>query len=216
MSAIGSSKIIILNGGSSAGKTSLAKALQQIMVPTYMLLGIDAFWLALPPQQLDLETVSPECFRWQYEHIGGKEYFRVIPGPLLDVAMKARFWAVRQYLERGLNVVADEVFWSFDWVLESAKAFAGFDVYLVGVYCDDDELDRREAVRGDRWSGWGRGSQHFAHQNMKYDLIVDTTHSSSVESANVIKAAINDGLQPSALKALIAAARVGVAAEPAS
>ena len=194
--------IIILNGASSAGKTSLGKALQEVLTPTYMLLGIDIFWLALPPSQLDLDKVTAECYTWGYEDVDGNKYFRVRPGPILDAAMKARFHAVRQYLERGLSVVADEVFWSFDWVLESAKAFAGFDAYLIGVYCDENELDRRETERGDRATGWGRGSQYFAHKNMQYDLTVDTTHKTSNECAHQIKSAIEAGLKPKALNLL--------------
>jgi chloramphenicol 3-O phosphotransferase len=47
-----SAGLIILNGGSSAGKTSLGRAMQDLLPECHMLLGIDAFWLALSPEQL--------------------------------------------------------------------------------------------------------------------------------------------------------------------
>jgi chloramphenicol 3-O-phosphotransferase len=47
--------LIILNGGASAGKTTLGKALQDATDECYLPLGIDAFLVSLPPRQLDLD-----------------------------------------------------------------------------------------------------------------------------------------------------------------
>ena len=40
--------IIFLNGASSAGKTSLGKALQDVLTEPYLLLGLDTFFHAVP------------------------------------------------------------------------------------------------------------------------------------------------------------------------
>ena len=75
-------KLVIINGGSSVGKTSLARALQDIMPECYMLLGIDIFWLALPPKQLNLSHVDPEFYTWSDQtESDGREYFQIQPGP---------------------------------------------------------------------------------------------------------------------------------------
>lgn len=57
-------KLIIINGGSSVGKTSLCHALQNLLPECYMLIGIDLFWLALPPKQLDLSQVEPQYYSY--------------------------------------------------------------------------------------------------------------------------------------------------------
>ena len=46
---MGTGTLILLNGGSSAGKTTLARAFQDLDPACWMLLGIDLFWGALPP-----------------------------------------------------------------------------------------------------------------------------------------------------------------------
>ena len=48
MAIMNKGTLIILNGGSSAGKTTLGKAMQDAMEECYLLLGIDAFWFTLP------------------------------------------------------------------------------------------------------------------------------------------------------------------------
>src|SRR6266542_2662389 len=108
-------KLLLLNGGSSAGKTSLALALQDLLPEPYVLLGIDIFWMALPPRQLDLDAVDPEYYCWHLETHEGKKHFVIEPGPILDRLIYARYRATAAYLEAGLNVVADEVLWKREW-----------------------------------------------------------------------------------------------------
>src|SRR5438046_2141953 len=103
--------LVILNGGSSAGKTSVGHALQDLMEEPYLLLGIDLVWLAIPPRQLDLDRVDPRYYTWRVTVEDGKEYFEIVPGPLLDRVMSGRYRAIRAYLDLGLNVLADEVLW---------------------------------------------------------------------------------------------------------
>lgn len=49
-----------------------------------------------------------------------------------------------------------------------------YPVLLVGVHCPIEELDRREAARGDRNPGQARGQLDFVHQREIYDIEVDT------------------------------------------
>jgi chloramphenicol 3-O phosphotransferase len=42
-------RVIVLNGGSSAGKTTLARRLQSVLPGPWLLLGIDLFIWTLPP-----------------------------------------------------------------------------------------------------------------------------------------------------------------------
>lgn len=47
--------------------------------------------------------------------------------------------------------------------------------FWVGVMCDVDELVRRETVRGDRYAGFASGTSAVVHQEMTYNLVIDTT-----------------------------------------
>jgi chloramphenicol 3-O phosphotransferase len=197
-------QLILLNGGSSAGKTSLGKALQDLLAEPFLLLGIDVFWLALPPRQLDLDLVEPAYYSWHVETHDHKKHFVIDPGPILDAAMYARYRATAAYLASGLNVIADEVLWKRAWLADALRVFEPYDVYFIGVHVADAEGARRERERGDRHAGWNRGSARCAHQNAQgtYDLEVDTTHQTPSQCAARIKAALNGGLKPTAFAKL--------------
>ena len=69
----------------------------------------------------------------------------------------------------------------FDHVLHDAamqescrKAFAGLDVFSVGVFCPVEILEERERARRDRVQGRARGLAEVVHGFMSYDLEVDT------------------------------------------
>ncbi|MCV6987127.1 hypothetical protein H7H78_17425 [Mycobacterium shinjukuense] len=176
MTGVARGKLIILNGGSSAGKTSVAQAFQDLAAECWMHIGIDLFWFALPPEQLDLARVRPEYYTWEsVVEADGLEWFTVHPGPLLDRAMHARYRAIRAYLDNGMNVIADDVIWKRQWLVDALRIFDGCQVWMVGVHVSDEEGARREAERGDRHPGWNRGSARAAHADAEYDFELDTT-----------------------------------------
>ena len=156
-------KLVILNGGSSGGKTSLGRAMQDLLPECYMLLGIDAFWLALPPEQLNLSHAPPEYYSWRSETgPDGLDYFAIEPGPILDQAMYAHYRAIRAYLDAGLNVIADDVVWKREWLVDMVRLFEGYDVTFVGVRVSDADGARREIQRGDRHAVSNRGCARSA------------------------------------------------------
>lgn len=188
MKAMKPGKLIIINGGSSAGKTSMSLEFQEIMDEPYFLLGIDMFWFSMPQKAIDLGRVDPEYYKWcEEETEKGSKYFRILPGTFLNESMLARYKSMAAYLDRGLNVLADEVFWTRDWLLESLSIFAPYTSYYVGILCSDEELSRREVERGDRHLGWARGSQIYAHKDAIYDLTIDNTKKTPLECAQEIK-----------------------------
>jgi chloramphenicol 3-O phosphotransferase len=191
-------RAIILNGGSSAGKTSLGKELQKQLAEPYLLMGIDLFWFTMPEKQLNLQTVDPEYYSWVEEQDSGLPYFRIVPGPILDKMMLARYRAMAAYLDYGLNLIADEVIWKRDWLEEGLRVLEPYTVWFVGVYCDDRTLGHREVIRGDRTAGWGRGSQLYTHRDAEYDIVVDTSVTGPPEHARKIAAAVTSGDRPTA------------------
>lgn len=192
-------KVIIINGGSSAGKTTMALEFQDLMDEPWFLLGIDMFWFTMPPKEIDLERVSPKFYEWCSETTPeGLPYFRILPGELLNECMLARYKAMAAYLERGLNVIADEVLWSRDWLLESLRVLRPFDCYYVGVHCSDEELRRREIQRSDRYLGWARGSHLYAHKDAIYDLNIDNTEKTPLECALAIQHLVETNKKPAA------------------
>ncbi len=194
-----SGRLIILNGGSSSGKTSIVKELQDAFLPEpYLAMGIDMFWMTMPPKELDLDRVAPEYYTWVEERADDQSYLRIIPGPILDKMMIARYKALGVYLDLGLNIVADEVIWKRSWLEECVRVVEPYETFFVGVFCEDRVLAHREIIRGDRRTGWARGSQIYAHKDAIYDITIDTSLQSSAECALKIKNAVIDGPKPNA------------------
>jgi chloramphenicol 3-O phosphotransferase len=76
----------------------------------------------------------------------------------------------------GNDLIVDHVIEFRSWRVELRRILDPFDVFLVGVHCALDEIDRRESARGDRARGEGRS--HIAdgiHTFGPYDFGVDTT-----------------------------------------
>lgn len=177
-------KFIVLNGGSSAGKSSIAKEFQELAPECWMHLGIDVFWYAIPPSQIDLERVRPEYYSWEVAvDDEGLESLSLTPGPLLEKAMHARYVAIKAFLDEGLNVIADDLIWTREWLVDLLTIFHGYQVWLVGVHVSDEEGARREGPRDHRIAGANRGSARAAHADLEYDVELDTTGTPVTELA---------------------------------
>ena len=133
--------------------------------------------IAIPQSQLDMQQVRPEYHTWDVViDADGREWFSLTPGPLLEKAMHARYLAIRVYLDEGIDVIADDLIWTRDWLVDFLRIFEGHQVWLVGLHVSDEEGARREAERGNRLAGYNRGSARAAHADMEYDFELDTTN----------------------------------------
>jgi chloramphenicol 3-O phosphotransferase len=170
--------VIVLNGGSSAGKSSLAAELKERLDGRWLSLGIDDLIKALSYGPLDTSA-------------GGTMTF--LPGGAIEVEAEFQPTQVGWYAglaaiaRAGIGVIVDEVFLnggnSQD---ELRKALVGLEVAWVGVRCDADVAEARERERGDRWLGLARDQAIRVHAGTAYDVVVDTTGRSVGECAQAV------------------------------
>jgi len=126
-------KIIFLNGTSSAGKTTLAKALQEELEEPYF--ALDEFYkvLGFIPDKYRRGDLGVEA--------GWKVFFN---------AMSGFHHAVKTFSDMGLNTIVTDVLEKDHKSLEIFEVLHGYPVLFVHVTCPADELRRREKERGDR------------------------------------------------------------------
>jgi chloramphenicol 3-O phosphotransferase len=168
-----------------------------------MHLGIDMFWFAIPPSQIDMQQVRPEYHTWDMVvEDDGLEWFSLTPGPLLNRAMHARYRAIRIYLEEGINVIADDLIWTRDWLVDFLQIFEGCEVWLVGVHVSDEEGAHREAERYSGIPGTNRGSARSAHADVEYDFEIDTTYAPLPELARELHEGYQACRHPAAFERL--------------
>ena len=197
-------QIIILNGASSSGKTSVVKALQATLDRPFLDAGIDRFIWMLPKRYLD---------RPLWDEVLG---LANRAGPLGHRLMSGMHHAIAALSQAGNNVVADHVLVEPQWLQECIHLFCDLPALFVGVRCPLEALEQRERERRDRTLGQARAQFDLVHAHGIYDLEVDTSVSSPEECAGQIKQRLDDNTPPSAFKRLQRqwAAQSVVAASP--
>jgi len=185
-----SGKIILLNGASSSGKSSIVKALQTILSEAYLEAGIDKFLFMLPNDYL----MEPHLW---HQVIGyeKRENGELLPkvGDHGHQLMRGMHRAIAALAQTGNNVVADHVMLDRLWLDDCLDVFRGFEVLFVGVLCPLEVLEAREKSRGDRTLGQAGGQAGIVHQGCIYDIEVDTSVLSAEECAERIKARLYAG-----------------------
>ena len=110
--------------------------------------------------------------------------------------------AIAALSKAGNNVIADHVLVEPAWLQECIELFSDLPAYLVGVRCPLEVLEQREKDRENRTLGQARAQFDLVHAQALYDLEVDTSISSPAECALQIKAFIEAGNPPKALRRL--------------
>jgi chloramphenicol 3-O phosphotransferase len=174
-------KIILINGASSSGKTTLARSLQAALDEPFWHYSFDTLreWGVLP-----LERISAGDFDWAGMRPSVFDGFH----RSLPVFAKA-----------GNNIIVDHIIETREWMGDLVQLLAALDAFFVGVHCPLEELERREHARGDRRTGEARDDFKRVHEHCLYDFEINGTLDTD-QSALQLIAAWRARTQPSALE----------------
>jgi chloramphenicol 3-O phosphotransferase len=145
-------KIIVINGPSSSGKTTLALALQKQLDLPFIRFSFDLF---LDHNALPSEQITSGKFSW---HLMRPSVFRGIQQCLPALATA------------GNNIIFDHIIETKAWLYDLISMISELDVFFVGLHCSLPELERREIERGDRRKGEARQDLQTVHSITLYDL----------------------------------------------
>ncbi len=163
--------LIILNGTGSSGKTSMAKALQEMLPIQYLNFSVDSVLYTLPPSDLDRMMKGEPITRQGYDYaqlVAG--YHACIPA----------------LLSTGVKLIVDNAWIDSEERRQLLKLVEGYHTIQVGVFCDLIICEERELARGDRAIGLARYEYPLVHQNADYDLQVDTSELSPEQAAQQV------------------------------
>lgn len=145
-------KIIIINGPSSSGKTTLALALQKQFDIPFIRFSFDLF---LDHNALPTEQIKNNTFSW-------------------NLMRPAVFSGIHQCIPAlataGNNIIFDHIIETKTWLYHLISLVSDLDVFFVGLHCSLAELERREIQRGNRRSGEARMDFQTVHSITTYDL----------------------------------------------
>jgi chloramphenicol 3-O phosphotransferase len=173
--------MIILNGGSSSGKSGIIRCLQAVLPDPWLAFGCDSFVEALPAKLQDSDAgvaFAPD---------GG-----VSVGAGFRALEAAWIAGVVATARAGARIIIDEVFLAGAAGQQRwQKALGGVDVLWVGVRCDGAVAADREIARGDRVPGMAALQADLVHEGVTYDVEVDTTHTEAMACARAIAAHVS-------------------------
>jgi chloramphenicol 3-O phosphotransferase len=176
------SKIILLNGCGSSGKTSIARSIQHLSQELWLRFGLDTFIDMIPPSKMDA-------------------YLKFIPGnnekgAIIDVISSAEakklFDLMPKFAEifasTGNNLIIDEVLFNEKLLQLYRENLNNHNLYYIGVFCKLEAMQEREFLRGDRALGLSNAQIEIVHKGKlnSYDFTIDTTKLSPFEAARLI------------------------------
>ncbi|MCA9839440.1 MAG: hypothetical protein KC422_21200 [Trueperaceae bacterium] len=166
-----SGKIILLNGPSSAGKSTLCQALQDQLELPFLQFSMDFFLFNSKVLPARREKEGP--FSWS---------------SLRSQLFEGFYRCLVGLAGAGNNLVVEYIIETEEQFARLAELLQPFDVFFVGLHCDLAELERRELARGDRGIGDARRDYEIVHGFSTYDFEVDSSERAELNAQRIIQA----------------------------
>ncbi|OLS31920.1 MAG: hypothetical protein HeimAB125_14090 [Candidatus Heimdallarchaeota archaeon AB_125] len=179
--------IVILNGATSSGKSSVAKSLQENLNEPFLHVEFDKFKVfynqSLP------KRIRPPAFS---KDLSPDEIYVLRDK---DVSHNMRYSIFFNYIallaDNGFNILLDIVLATEQLTNQCIRSLKNTKVLFIGLFCSLEELERREKERSDRREGLVKIQYNRVHEFAIYDLKIDTFKDSIIENTLKIKEAIN-------------------------
>ncbi|MDF2550110.1 MAG: chloramphenicol phosphotransferase [Chlamydiales bacterium] len=185
-------QLIYINGPSSSGKTTLAKALQQELHPPFLHIGIDRLIGMMPDKLNDWEGgAAPLGFSWKESFDeAGHAVQELCLGPFAEKIVETLKQVVLTMAKMGHFIIIDDISFGASQVDLWREALKDYSVLWVGLNLPLKTLEEREKARGNRILGSARAQFSQVHRDVSYDLRFNTEKESLEMILHAIKAAI--------------------------
>ena len=163
-------KIILLNGASSSGKSSLASEVQARSSIPFWHYSIDHLKAGgvLPSERIDRGDFAWPSLRQAFF----EGFHRSIPA----------------FAQAGNNLLVEHIIEEARWMDRLVSLLEPYDVFFVGLHCPVEELERREVHRGDRRIGEARADYAITHTFGTYDFELTTTGAVAAQATSLLSA----------------------------
>ena len=201
--------VIYLNGTSSAGKSSLAAALQAVLPEPYLHVSLDRITGIFPPRFVAVQPFGvpvPSQARaglvLLHDTQDGRLRLEAHHGPAWERLAAGFRQSIRALALTGNHLIVDDVLTRREALRACVAALAGLPVLFVKVDCPLAEVERRERERGDRLLGLARWQHERMDLGLVYDLVVDTSRQTPEECAQEVLQLVGAPPAPTALNRL--------------
>ena len=185
-------KVIILNGTSSVGKSSIANQIHLLSKESFLHFCMDNFLSCLSPRFDGLgkdHITKRSCdARLGFFTSDIETGYRIHSGPLGKKLFSTMPEVIATIASKSLNLVVPVVLDNLSSFEHFKKCLNNFETHYIYIDCNRDEIQKRELARGDRLKGTSLDLlDNFQTQHL-HDFSIDSTKLSPKELAgNIIQ-----------------------------
>ena len=192
--------VIVLNGPSASGKSSIQRAFQRLKMPNlWVKVGIDNLFDS-PMPDITVENLNfwqqENQIRWitSSEDVAGKKIVTLHVGEQGNMVAYAMNSAIADYAAHGCNVIVDYLAYKKDWFDDLQTKLKPYKTFYVAIDISREELERRETLRNTSPVGHARSHYSYVYWDKIYDLRVDSEKNSAEEIAQMISQHIGQSM----------------------
>lgn len=179
--------VVILNGPSSVGKSSIIKAFQAKQTTPWLGTGIDHLYVGvIPPIWLDDKPEHHAIMTVEKTEDKDGPMVTAVFGPEGQRVIKGMHRAITAYANAGNNVIVDYIKYDDKWLMDLQEVVKDLKVIWVGVTASIDTIEKREKERGTSPQGHARSHYDSVHKGISYDLMLDTDSLTPEQAADQI------------------------------
>lgn len=180
--------IILLNGVSSSGKSSVARALQDAWPTPILHVGVDTFVDMLPARFCGDGEEARDGLQFVHTHTPDGPVVELRQGVYAQRLFRGMVGAIGALARAGNDMIVDDVLFGDKVLQEYMRELRDQTVYFVAITCPLEVVERRERARGDRFINSAKAQMPLVHGPTRhYDLAIDTSMATPQQLAVVIK-----------------------------
>ncbi len=187
------STIIVLNGPSASGKSSIQEAFIRKSESPWIKIGIDNFFIGVLSNYYIFGEYKPQNPNYKImEGITSEDelkrpIFTLKVGPAGDKIIDGMNRSIKAYADAGNDIIVDYIAYNPVWLENLVKLLKNHKVIMVSVNLPLEILEQREVSRATSPRGHARSHYETVHKhNVPYNLNIDTSKATPQEIAESI------------------------------
>jgi chloramphenicol 3-O phosphotransferase len=179
--------IILLNGTSSSGKTTIAKIVQEKYPGVLLLYGVDNVVQSAFPQKCDSPPYNEKAIKVAVSQANGQPVAKLTVSPFMYPVYKSAVFFYKNLSQLGYDIIIDEVLFDENRITPYFDLLCSEKVYFIGIKPEKEVAVQREISRKDRFRGFAAGLYDEVYNPIFiYDLLLDTGQLAPEESSETI------------------------------
>lgn len=188
-----SGTVIVLNGPSASGKSSIQREFQFLMMPNlWIKLGVDILFDKPMPDIVEANMdfwQKPNPIRWvtMGQDAEGNSIVTLFTGDQGDRVAYGMNSAIAAYAANGCNIIVDYIAYKKEWIDDLRLKLKNVKTCMVKVVVPLEVIEQREIARATSPKGHARSHYSNVDWDIVYDLEVDGSKQTAQEIAQSIK-----------------------------